>query len=688
MRGNMDSHKSNIDELLKTRAELDEALRQHKAAAAVLFTDVVGSTGYFDRYGDTAGLSLLHRHIELARRVVQKFQGRVVKTIGDSVLADFSDSLRAVRAAREIQRRQRRLNQRLAERERFYVRVGIHSGVLFRSGNDVVGDVVNLAARITKRTGPAQVLLSKTIYQEIGARLDLPCRWIGKVTVEGKSDREDIYELIWAEPATYSEIRQEATGALILAHGETPPTNFEEALNLNDPPLRDLTDRYDILAEMGRGGMGIVYKAHERETGDIVALKILKPEIAANSTVTEQFKNEIRLARRITHKNVCRLHEFGRVHDTVYISMEFVDGESLRQVLIRFRSLSFRSGIHLALQICAGLREAHAQGIVHRDLKPENVMIDRAGNVKLMDFGIAHWAQVANGNTGSFVGTPSYMSPEQVKGAPPDSRADIYALGLILYEIFTGSTAFRGETLIDTALKHIGKRPVRPRWHEPNLPSSLEKIILRCLGKNPDKRFQSVEDLEAALGQVISLPSPENTPRSGFTQLFQVPSRNRLLGECVVLTGLSLLLIFSSRSLLPQPSGATVSATLNDSVPEKEVQSSLQTGARQEAINEVIQIESSKEQPSSPVRVISDLRPGIYWRLGSFEKEAEAETMAREVQDLGYLVFVKRRRSLWTFWRLSYEVLVGPYTDSDRSEIARRSLTNSGFNNLDLIRED
>ncbi len=458
-------------------------------------------------------------------------------------------------------------------------------------------------------------------------------------------------------------------------------------MNLNDPSLRELTDRYDIIAEMGCGGMGIVYKAHERETGDIVALKILKPEIAANSAVIKQFKNEIRLARRITHKNVCRLHEFGRTHDTVYISMEFVDGESLRQVLIRFRSLSLRSGIHLALQICAGLREAHAQGIVHRDLKPENVMIDRAGNAKLMDFGIAHWVQIAKAETGSFIGTPSYMSPEQVKGAPSDPRADIYALGLILYEIFTGTPAFRGETLIDTALKHIRKKPIRPRRHEPNLPASLEKIILRCLEKNPDKRFQSVEDLEAGLGQATTLPSTDMTG-SGFSQLFQVPSRKRLLGECLVLTGLSLLLIFSSSSMPPPPSGATANATQNPTVPEKETESSLQAGDSQQATNQVIQIGSSEEEGSPPVRVTSDLRRGIYWRLSSFDTETKAETKAREVQNLGYLVFVKRKRSLWTFWRLSYDVLVGPYTDSDQAEIARRSLTNSGFADLDPIRED
>ncbi|MEK7215127.1 MAG: adenylate/guanylate cyclase domain-containing protein, partial [Chloroflexota bacterium] len=153
----MSNQETNIDRLLKARAEIDEELRRHKASFTILFTDVVGSTAYFDRYGDTAGVAMLHRHAELAASTVNEFQGSVVKTIGDSVMAEFREPTRAVRAAIEMQRRLLRLDLTLAERDRVQLRIGIHAGVGYRSGTDVYGDVVNFAARITKRTGPAQI---------------------------------------------------------------------------------------------------------------------------------------------------------------------------------------------------------------------------------------------------------------------------------------------------------------------------------------------------------------------------------------------------------------------------------------------------------------------------------------------------------------------------------------------------
>jgi len=189
-------------------------------------------------------------------------------------------------------------------------------------------------------------------------------------------------------------------------------------------PLPALEQRYEILGEAGRGGMGIVYRARDRETGELVALKVLKPEIASDAAVVERFKNELRLARKITHKNVCRIHEFNRAADgSAYISMEFVDGESLRGLLKKLGAVGIRSGIRIAQQICAGLHEAHAQGVIHRDLKPENVMLDREGNVKVMDFGIARSLDVGTTSTTGMMGTPAYMAPEQAEGKKVDNRS-------------------------------------------------------------------------------------------------------------------------------------------------------------------------------------------------------------------------------------------------------------------------
>jgi serine/threonine protein kinase len=271
--------------------------------------------------------------------------------------------------------------------------------------------------------------------------------------------------------------------------------------------LTPLSQRYELLAEAGHGSMGNVYKARDRETGETVALKLLKPEIASDQTMMERFKKELLFARKITHKNVCRVHEFNRIGGIAYTSMEFVEGDSLRSVLNRFGGLPVRKALDLALQMCSALQEAHAQGIVHRDLKPENVMIDTQGNVKIMDFGIARSMDAMTRLTGSMVGTPAYMAPEQVSGKQVDFRTDIYALGLILYEMFSGQPAFQAENAVAVALKQMREAPKPPHEVKPSVPAEIEQAILKCLEKEPARRFQSVAQLAEAL-RAPTVPVP------------------------------------------------------------------------------------------------------------------------------------------------------------------------------------
>jgi hypothetical protein len=277
--------------------------------------------------------------------------------------------------------------------------------------------------------------------------------------------------------------------------------------------LSALTIRYELVAELGRGGMGVVYKARDRQTGDLVAIKVIHPSIASDPHLIERFTNELLLARRITHKNVCRVHELTDFGGTAVISMELVEGRSLRAMLHEVESLSTRQGLKIAGQLIAGLAEAHAQGVVHRDLKPENILIGRDGAVKIMDFGIARLMDSRVTATGQVVGTPAYMSPEQAEGKPADVRSDIYSLGLVLYEMFCGRPAFSGETPIAIVAKHIGETPVAPRAIETDLPVRIDDAIRRCLEKQPARRFQSVEELEAALtaGTGVSLETPAAT---------------------------------------------------------------------------------------------------------------------------------------------------------------------------------
>jgi serine/threonine protein kinase/class 3 adenylate cyclase len=473
-----------VEELLNARAEIDEQLRRHKNLITVLFTDVVGSTSYFDRFGDTAGLAMVHQHAEFGSKVVKEFSGKVIKTIGDSIMADFSDAHSAVEAAIEMQRRLVELNTELPEHRRLVLRIGVHSGMGFRKGNDVFGDVVNLASRITRRSGAAQILISRTVYEAV-SHSDLNCRWLDKCTIDGRAEKEDIYEVVWTDAAAYDEIRQQLSAPHHAAVESAPLPNFPS--------------RYTEVEKIGQGGMGIVYKARDLETSEVLALKVLKPEIASDPVVQANFNKELCLARKITHKNVCRIYDLYRNGGIAFASMEYIEGQSLLDVLNREAALPIARATEMMRQICAGVREAHEQGVVHRDLKPANFMVDANGTVKVMDFGIARMIQAGAGQTGSIVGTPAYMSPEQATGKTVDARTDIYAMGLVFYEMITGKPAFDGDSSVAVALKQVMEAPRPPHEIISGLPRHLESAILKCLEKDPAKRFQSIAQLEEAL---------------------------------------------------------------------------------------------------------------------------------------------------------------------------------------------
>ena len=357
---------------------------------------------------------------------------------------------------------------------------------------------------------------------------------------------------------------QLGTGGKATQPPEQSSAQASANFHLSGAAAAALGQRYDILSDAGQGSMGNVFKARDRETGETVALKLLKPEIASDQAMMERFKNELLFARKITHKNVCRVHDFNRIGGVAYTSMEFVEGESLRSVLNRFGGLPVRKAIDLTRQICSGLKEAHAQGIVHRDLKPENVMVDARGNVKIMDFGIARSMDALTRMTGAMVGTPAYMAPEQVGGKPVDYRTDIYSLGLILYEIFTGAQAFHAENAVAVAMKQLHDAPTPPHEVDPGIPVAIERAILKCLEKEPAKRFQSVDELEKALlpaaaqagGMPVSsttagrstqdvlaqYPTPVPTPRP----FAPPPTRKSSAGKWIILTLLLVLALVAA----------------------------------------------------------------------------------------------------------------------------------------------
>ena len=261
--------------------------------------------------------------------------------------------------------------------------------------------------------------------------------------------------------------------------------------------------RYQIIEELGAGGMGTVYRVLDTNVNEEIALKLIRSDIAADPKTIQRFRNEMKFTRQIPHRNVCKMYDLGESDGVVYIAMEYVRGEDLKSFIRRSGLLTISKAISVAKQVCDGLQEAHRLGVVHRDLKSSNIMIDKEGNARIMDFGIARSLKIKDDTeAGVIFGTPEYMSPEQVETINVDQRSDIYSLGVILFEMLTGHVPFKGDTPVTLALMHRKETPPNPRDINPEIPGDLDDLILRCLEKDKESRFQSASDVHKALEDV------------------------------------------------------------------------------------------------------------------------------------------------------------------------------------------
>jgi CheY-like chemotaxis protein len=251
-----------------------------------------------------------------------------------------------------------------------------------------------------------------------------------------------------------------------------------------------LSGRYEILSVLGRGGMGVVYRARDRELNEDVALKAIRAEHLADTVAAERFKTEIRLARRISHRNVVRTHDLGEADGMLFVTMEYVRGIDVRELLTTRGKLGVASSIALARQFAEALAVAHAAGVIHRDVKPENALIDGDGVLKVMDFGIARLAEATTSRTqaGLIVGTPAYMAPEQLVGEEVDARADLYALGVVMYECLTGSAPFEAPSAVALIGKALTTEAQPPITRNSDVPPALSALVMRLLSKSPDGR--------------------------------------------------------------------------------------------------------------------------------------------------------------------------------------------------------
>lgn len=271
--------------------------------------------------------------------------------------------------------------------------------------------------------------------------------------------------------------------------------------------------RYEIITSLGQGGMGSVYQALDRELDRVIALKTIRPDLASNASVLRRFKTEILLARQITHRNVIRIFDFGVAEGLRFITMEFVEGEDLKSRLKRQGRFAPDDAVAIMRQICDGLQAAHAEDVIHRDLKPQNILIDRQNHIRIMDFGLARSFEAPHvTQTGALLGTPDYMSPEQARGERADLRSDIFAAGLIFYELLTGDLPFKADSVVEKLLRRTRERARPPEFIHPATPKRLSGIVMRCLETDPASRYPSAYEIVCDLDNPESLVS---SSRSG-----------------------------------------------------------------------------------------------------------------------------------------------------------------------------
>jgi serine/threonine-protein kinase len=271
--------------------------------------------------------------------------------------------------------------------------------------------------------------------------------------------------------------------------------------NSTNAPRQELfAGRYELQSLLGKGAMGTVYRARDTLVGDVVALKTLDLGQGAGPDVLERFRREVRLARRISHPHVARMHDLGEDSGRSFLTMELIEGSDLKGLLDRERPLAPTRAARIALAVCEGLAAAHAAGVVHRDLKPGNVLVETSGRVVLTDFGIARaLVDSATAHTQGLVGTPMYMAPEQVSGGSTDARTDLYAVGLMLYEMLTGERPFTGDSVLAVAMARLRQPPPDPRARVPGVPEALAGLVLRCAAREPEERPASALEIAQVL---------------------------------------------------------------------------------------------------------------------------------------------------------------------------------------------
>ncbi len=419
---------------------------------------------------------------ELIRGVFSLHDGEQIQSFGDVRVVIFFKAQDAAMAACQLLVRIQEHEAHRPPEARIQLRIGIDFGPMAHLAEQLFGEALERAVQVEGLARGGQILISAESHQQLNSDFPYPCRLFD--AVEWEEEVVEVFQVLW-------DLRlhdQEGRAIARFSPGEM------------------LGRRFKILAPLGEGGMGQVYKAMDLALDDEVALKFIRMDLAVDPESVLRFKNEVKLTRSLTHPNICRIHEFLTKEEHIFLSMELLRGRTLGEIIAEESPMPAERALEFALGICAGLAAAHKRGIIHRDLKPSNVMVEaQSERVVLMDFGIARFVDQGSEE---IMGTPEYMSPEQIQGGELSKASDVYAVGVLIYEMLTGEPPFLANNPMGVGLKHLHESPPPLENRTEGLPLFLLRAVSQALSKKPNQRFPDAESLALALGA-----QPPRAPR-------------------------------------------------------------------------------------------------------------------------------------------------------------------------------
>lgn len=494
-----------LDEGLSTVVKIEQPEREELTVLAVDIPELAKPVG---EGSEGVELTKIGSRLGDLKASAEARQGTVLLTQGRQLVLGFRGAGRQVNALHLLQQLViADARREPAARSGFALSDGetLHGSLPNLPGTNVaIGGAVSAAQRLLIDSGPGRVLVAPNVADGLKKLLGENALAVSAGGLSGKR----FYALRIENLSALPEAASDDANATKIVSGEIEPAAPRSEGVGSQTRLAHgsiFAERYEIQSILGSGGMGVVYKARDRELDDFVALKMLRPGLIVDHEQLDRLKSEIKLARKITHPNVLRTYDFGESGGMPFISMEYVRGMTLRYLLEQAQRVPYSAGLRIARQLCAGLDAAHAVGVLHRDIKPENLILEQSGNAKLMDFGIARPIQrSAPGHTqpGMFVGTPAYSAPEQLQGEDLDARSDIYSTGIVICELFCGGLPFPSGNTMETYMAHLQTDPAKPSELWPDIPKELEQVILKCLNKKPDDRFGSAAELMVALSEL------------------------------------------------------------------------------------------------------------------------------------------------------------------------------------------